>query len=162
MERSVSIQELQTKTDELLSWVEEKKMQGFIKSEIDHFRSILEECLKKETYGEMIEFMTEQIRKWIRDLWNPSVIGKMYERYHNHTPRAKVLQHFPVILREYLETLSNIDQYELLDEEREIFTQIELRFKVGMMMLELKESEKPEPPEERKKSRRRKPPRANK
>lgn len=162
MEKNVSIQEFQTKTDELLSWVEERKMNGFVKNEVDRLREILKECQKKESFTETVENLKEQVRKWIRDRWNPSVIGKEYQRYHNHTPRAKVLLEFPSLLRGYLEILSHIAQYELDETEQEIFTQVCIRLDISMMLLELKDSEKKESPEERKKSRRTKPPRANK
>jgi len=162
MEKSYSIQEFQSKTDELLKWVEERKMSGFLKIEIDRLREILEECLKKETFEESVENIKEQIRKWIRDRWNPSVIGKEYHRFYNHTPRAQVLMEFPTLLRGYLEVLSNIGQYELDDMDQEIFSQVGIRLSVSLMLLELKDSEKKDSPEEKKKSRRSKPPRADK
>ena len=161
-EKPITVLELQTETDTFLEWVEKRKMNGFLGKEIEYFRNILEGCLETETFGEVVEQLKDQVRKWIRDQWNLTVIGKTYQRHRNRTPRAKVIQVFPALLIDFLDLLSKIEQYELNREEQEIFQQILLRFEVSLMTLELKSPEKKEPPERKKKSGRSKPPRCHK
>lgn len=162
MKKSISLSELQAKTDEWLSWIEERKMNGFLGEEIQGIRSILHDCLERDTCEDLLEYLKDRIRREICERWNPTAIGKKYERYHNRTPRAEVMRQFPDRLRNYLNVLSQVETNELDDDENELFQFIIIRIQVSLMSLELNANEKKEQPEKTKKSGRSKPPRCNK
>lgn len=157
----VSIQELKTRTDEFLGWVEERKMNGFKGREIDNLRTILEESLERETFGDTVEHVKRSVRKWIAEWWSPTKIGQKYEKHQNKTSRAEVIRQFPQMLQGFLDTLSNIDQYELNEVEQSVFTEITQRIQESIMALELTGGDEKVQPEKDRKKRRSKPPRGD-
>lgn len=160
---SLSLQQFQEKTDHFLSWIELRKMNGFLGSEINEVRTILEQCLVLDGLPETLDYITRQIRQEIHSRWNPTVLGRKYKSYQNNTPRAEVMQGFPVILREYLDTLVQVEAGALDEETLHIFGEIRERLTKSVEQLTLRATEKPEKPVERKKkSARTKKPRCDK
>jgi hypothetical protein len=161
---SVSIEVLKNETDHFLTWVETNK-KGFIGREIENIRKILQRSLEIETFEEQLEFTKRDIRKWISDWWSPSIIGKTYERHHKHTPRAQVILQFPQLLTQYLDTLSRVDQYILIENGESILAEMRERVRKSIDLLELKnmnDEDEDETEKRKKKSRRSKPPRCDK
>lgn len=160
----ISLEALQTETDKFLSWIEEHKIRGFVGDEIKYFSELVKECIQKENFYEIIKSIKEEIRKWLCADWNPTILGKKYKQYKNHTPRAEVITVFPELLTNYMKTLSNsprvnpeneeasISNERELTEELEKFQQIILRFEVSMILLTTNEPQNDEIPVKKKKS----------